>query len=66
MNVWKVIAALIHFKDWKQTTLKSILEEQSILSKQGGILMKNDYANRAILREQSEHFQRNIKENRAK
>ena len=62
----RLLQHLFTLKIGKQTTLKSLLEEQSILSKQGGILMKNDYANRAILREQSEHFQRNIKENRAK
>ena len=47
-------------------TLKSLLEERSLLSKQGGILMKNDEANRALLREQGKHFERQIRENRAK
>ena len=47
-------------------TLRSLLEEQSILSKQGEILMKNNQANRAILKELGKHFQRHIMENRAK
>ena len=47
-------------------TLKSLLKEKSLLSKQGGILMKNNKANRAVLREQGKHFQRHIRKNRAK
>ena len=48
------------------TTLKSLLEEQSLLSKQDGILMKNIQANRAVLTEQGKHFKGHGKENRAK
>ena len=38
------IILFANYQDWAQTKLilKSILEEQSILSKQGGILMKNN------------------------
>ena len=41
----------------KLFTLNSLLEKQSIFSKKGGILMKNNQANRAELRGQGEHFQ---------
>ena len=43
-------------------SLRSLLEEQSILSKQSKIFMKNNEANRAELRGQGEHFQREIRE----
>ena len=44
----------------------SLPEEQSLLSKQGGILIKNNKANRAGLKEQGKHFRRHNRGNRDK